>query len=51
MERMMEIAVKSVQGRMEKLVADEVERLVKERVSALVKELPIAVQVSIGSRP
>jgi hypothetical protein len=36
---------------MEKLVADEVERLVKERVSALVKELPIAVQVSIGSRP
>ena len=51
MERMMEIAVKSVQGRMEKLVADEVERLVKERVSALVKELPIAVQVSIGVKP
>jgi hypothetical protein len=46
---MMDIAVKSVHGRMDKLVADEVERLVKERVSAMVAELPIKVQVNVGS--
>jgi hypothetical protein len=48
-ERMMDIVVKSVHGRMDKLVADEVERLVKERVSAMVAELPIKVQVNVGS--
>lgn len=51
MERMVEIAVKAVQGRIDKLVADEVERLVKERVSALVQALPIAVEVNVGGTP
>ena len=46
-ERMMEIAVRSVQGRMEKLVADEVERLVRERVAAIVQGLAIGVQVKV----
>jgi CRISPR/Cas system-associated exonuclease Cas4 (RecB family) len=51
MERLVEIAVKSIQGRIDRLVADEVERLVRERVLALVQGLPIAVEVSVGGKP
>jgi hypothetical protein len=42
--------VKSIQGRIDRLVADEVERLVRERVVALVQGLPIAVEVSVGGK-
>jgi hypothetical protein len=46
-DRMIELAVKSVHNRIEKIVADEVERLVKERVAAMVQGLAIGVQVNV----
>jgi hypothetical protein len=44
---MIELAVKSVHNRIEKIVADEVEKLVKERVAAMVQGLAIGVQVNV----
>jgi hypothetical protein len=46
-DRMIELAVKSVHNRIEKIVADEVEKLVKERVAAMVQGLAIGVQVNV----
>lgn len=47
-ERMVDLAAKSAQGQIDKLVADEVARMVKERVVSIVQALPIAIQVKIG---
>lgn len=46
-DRMIELAVKSVHNRIEKIVGDEVERLVKQRVAEMVQRLAIGVQVNV----